>query len=99
MARIPIGNKGLWAAGLLLVLGTGVAASGLSQSGSRADCPGRVVCKDQCPLAKAERSDCPGQIECPLTGEPVCRDQCPLAANDEAASAGDGLPPCCRRDK
>lgn len=94
-------TKAIWAAGLLIVLGTTVFAYGIDISDPRNDCPGAIqcpitgeeVCKDQCPLVDAERPDCPGKVKCPLTGELVCRDECPLAL---ASGDDEALPPCCR---
>jgi len=99
--------KGLGIAGILLLVGITVAASGLGGTTKRADCPGKVicpitgeeVCKDQCPLIDASRADCPGKIECPLTGELVCRDRCPLGSGTDAAASDRALPPCCRAKK
>ena len=107
MKKNTIVRKGLWIAGLLLMLGVSVAAYGFSRAGERVDCPGKVlcpltgevVCKDQCPLVDANRADCPGKLECPLTGELVCRDKCPLGANGKTAEADKALPACCRGEK
>lgn len=100
-------RKGLWLAGLLLMLGMTVAAYGFSRTSEREDCPGKIdcpqtgeeVCKDQCPLVDANRADCPGKVECPLNGELVCEDKCPLGAEGETAEADDKLPACCRDSK
>jgi len=107
MKKNVIVKKGLGIVGLLLMVGVSMAAYGFSQSGERADCPGKVVCpltgeevcKDQCPLVDANRDDCPGKIECPLTGEMVCRDECPVGAEGKTTDADEELPACCRGKK
>lgn len=98
----------LWNALAVVALG-GLFALPLTFAAARtSDCPGKVVCpltgkvicKDQCPLAaktsNVARVDCPGQIDCPLTGEPVCRDKCPVAQGAEEQVV---LPVCCRGNK
>lgn len=104
MKKSVTGRKGLWIVAVLLPLALSMRASGFTQTGERADCPGKVVCpvtgdkicKDQCPLVDGGRADCPGKIECPLTGEPVCRDRCPLGASKSASTTEADRPSCCR---
>lgn len=104
MKNYVILRKGLWAVGLLLLLGIGMGAYGYSRVAERQNCPGKVfcsitgeeICKDQCPRVDFSRADCPGKIECPITGELVCRDRCPLGPSADTSEPEGDLPACCR---
>ena len=90
MSRITLGFDSL-AFGALLLGSIGCASSTRNatvalSAGTRADCPGRMICSttgklicvDECTAGteNAARPDCPGQMICPLTGELICVDEC-----------------------